>query len=338
MQFPYLCIIINMGLSSNYRGDGLEKRILGRTGIKVTELCFGALPMGPLQKNLECEKSAEVVAYALRSGINFVDTAQMYKTYEPIRMAIEKTGIRPIIASKSNKKNYDEMRQAVNEALENLRVDYIDIFHLHAAREGEDAFEIFKESLRCLVDMKSQGKIRAIGISTHSVKVTKKSAFVDEIDIVFPIINMTGMGITDGTKEEMLDAIKIASDAGKGIYLMKALAGGNLINHYYEAMNFARSVEDYASVAVGMVNKNEVDFNIGYFRGENFKDIPDEVKEIKKLVVLKNLCKACGACMSACPNSAISFDENKKADVKYEKCLTCGYCTSGCPEFALRVV
>jgi uncharacterized protein len=316
----------------------MKKRVLGRTGIEVTELCFGALPMGPLQKNLEWEKSAEVVAYALRNGVNFIDTAQGYKTYEPIRMAMEWTGVRPIIATKSNKKTYDEMEAAVNEALEKLGVDYIDIFHLHAAREGGDAFEIFKDSLRCLIEMKSRGKIKAVGISTHSIEVTKKAASVDEIDIVFPIINMVGMGIIDGTKEQMLNAIKIAYDAGKGIYLMKSLAGGNLINQYNEAMNFVRNIEGYAAIAVGMVNLKEAEFNLRYFNGEGFKEIPQEMKELKKLLIHKPQCKSCGACILACPNSAISFDKDKKAEIKYEKCLTCGYCTSGCPQFALRIV
>lgn len=316
----------------------MEKRVLGRTGIEVTELCFGALPMGPLQKNLSVEACADIVERALRLGITFVDTAQAYSTYEPIKIAMDRTGIRPVIASKTNKKTYAEVENAVNEALEKLGVDYIDIFHIHAAREGGDAFEIYKESLRCLTDMKAKGKIKAVGISTHSTAVTRKAAAVEEIDVVFPIINKAGIGIIDGTKEDMAECIKIAADAGKGIYFMKALSGGGLINEYDEAMKFVRSIGSYASIAVGMVSTDEVDFNVRYFNGEDIKTIPQTVKQYKKVIVFKSACKSCGKCIKTCPNRAISFDENNKADVDTSKCLTCGYCTPVCPQFAIRVV
>lgn len=59
----------------------MKKIVLGRSGIEVTELCFGTLPLGPLQKNESVEEAADIIAYALKSGINFIDTAQIYKTY-----------------------------------------------------------------------------------------------------------------------------------------------------------------------------------------------------------------------------------------------------------------
>lgn len=316
----------------------MKKYILGKTGIEVTELCFGALPMGPLQKNLAISKCADVVELALRMGVNFVDTAEMYRTYEPIKTAMDRTGIRPVIASKSNHKTYEGMEHAVHEALEKLGVDYIDIFHLHAAREGENAFELFHDALECLKDMKSKGVVKAIGISTHSVAVTNKAAQNDAIDVVFPIINMTGRGIIDGSKEEMTEAIKKASNAGKGVYLMKVLAGGNLIGDFDSAMKFARDVEGYSSIAVGMVNTEEVEFNVRYFNGEELKSIPETIKSLKKPQVFQALCKSCGACISACPNSAISLDTGNKAFVDEGKCLTCGYCTPVCPQFAIRII
>lgn len=259
----------------------MRKNVLGKTNIEVTELCFGALPMGPLQKDMDANESAKVVETALKSGINFIDTAEMYRTYDPIRIAMEKTGIRPVIASKSNKKTYEGMENAVNEALDMLSIDYIDIFHLHAAREGENAFELFNDALQCLSDMKARGKVKAIGISTHSTVVTRKAAAIDKIDIVFPIINKIGRGIIDGTKEDMIDAIQNAAIAGKGIYFMKALAGGSLISEYDAAMTFVRNIGSYSSIAIGMVSPEEVEFNIRYFNGEKLVSIPDTVKEQK---------------------------------------------------------
>lgn len=316
----------------------MQKRILGRTGIEVTELCFGALPIGPLQKNLDIEKAAQVVEAGLKKGINFIDTAELYRTYEPIRIAMERTGIRPVIASKSTKTTYEGMQGAVNEALEKLGVDYIDIFHLHAAREGENAFEMFSDALRCLKDMKAAGKILAIGISTHSTAVTRLATDNDTIDVIFPIINKVGRGLIDGTIEEMIEAIGRASKAGKGVYLMKALAGGALINDFKDAMDFVRKIEGYASIAVGMVTPQEVDFNVSYFNGEQLESTIQLTSSAKKIFISKGLCRSCGACIKVCPNKALNFDQDKKLFVDEGKCLTCGYCTPVCPEFAIRIV
>lgn len=316
----------------------MNKRTLGKTGIEVTELCFGALPMGPLQKNLSEEQSAAIIELALKKGINFVDTAEMYRTYEPIAMAIKKTGIRPVIASKSNKKTYEGMEAAVNDALKALDVDYIDIFHLHAAREGANAFEVFEGALNCLVHMKEQGKIKAVGISTHNVKVANLAAEHPLIDIVFPIINMNGLGILEGTKEEMVQAIKKIHSAGKGVYLMKVLAGGGLIGKYQEAMEYAKSIGAYDSIAIGMTSIAEVEFNTAYFEGQLAGELPSSAVDLKKALVFRALCKSCGRCLPACPNNAISFDEENKALIDKSTCITCGYCTPVCPEFAIRVV
>ncbi len=315
----------------------MEKRILGNTGLEVTELCFGALPMGPLQKDLTVEQSAKIIERALLKGVNFIDTAEMYKTYEPIAMAMKNTGVRPIIASKSNKKTYEGMEAAVNEALSMLNIDYIDIFHLHAAREGVNVFELFADALNCLIDMKKQGKVKHIGISTHSAAVAHIAADHPSIDVVFPIINMQGLGILDGTKEEMITGIKKLHAAGKGVYLMKVLAGGGLIGNYHEAMQYARDIKDYSSIAVGMTSLAEVDYNVAYFSGQEVGALPADNVNEKKAIVSLNLCKGCGKCIPACPNKAIAF-KDKKANIDKNICLTCGYCTPVCPEFAIRVV
>lgn len=315
----------------------MKKRILGQTGIEVTELCFGALPMGPLQKSMEIDQCADIVEHALKSGINFVDTAQAYRTYEPIKLAMDRTGIRPVLASKSHQKTYDGMKNAVEEALDSLGIDKIDIFHLHAAREGENAFELFADSLQCLIDMKKQGKIRAVGISTHNVKVASMAAEVAEIDVVFPIINISGRGIMGGTKEEMAAAIHKVIQAKKGVYLMKALGGGSLLNEYDAAMKYARSITESAAIAVGMVSIAEVNFNVDYFN-ERLTNPSLSLAASQKRIKILGACKGCGKCMSVCPAGALSYNSEHKAQVDSAKCLTCGYCTPVCPEFAIRFI
>ena len=67
----------------------LKRVKLGRSGIDVTELCFGTLVLGRLQADLEPEEGAQSVRRALELGVNFIDTAKGYKTYEHTRLGIE---------------------------------------------------------------------------------------------------------------------------------------------------------------------------------------------------------------------------------------------------------
>jgi ferredoxin len=227
----------------------------------------------------------------------------------------------------------------MSEALQKLKRDFIDIFHLHAAREGEP-FVKRAQALKRLVRYKEEGTIGAIGISTHFVKVTREAARLPEIDIVFPIINKTGMGIIDGTAEEMAEAIEEAHKAGKGVYIMKAFAGGNLLEDRIGALDYVSSLAGIDSFMIGALRPQEVDYNARYFLGQ---EIPDELASAtagvtKRLVRIRN-CKGCGTCVEVCPTGALKITEEEgMVTIDHSKCILCGYCAPVCPQFALRVV
>ena len=314
---------------------------LGKTGIPVSELCFGALPMGPLQKKIDPEAGAEIILKALNGGVTFIDTAQLYQTYEPIRRALKQTGSRPIIASKSMAPDAQGMQAAIEEALREMELDYIDIFHLHAARvpEGEDVFKTRAGAWQVLLDYKKKGIIKAVGISTHSVPAVNLAALRDDVDIVFPIINQTGTGILHGSTEEMIAAINRCREHHQGIYLMKALGGGCLVNDYHSALNFVRE-RFPLPIAMGMVSLKEVEYNLDYFNTspEAAGKLPAPVAESKCFQVVEFLCKDCGECIEACPNLAISKPApDLKPEINPDLCLRCGYCVGFCPQFAIRM-
>jgi aryl-alcohol dehydrogenase-like predicted oxidoreductase/ferredoxin len=348
----FCCIKVNWVIYSNseiiqktslfnfYRKDlqNMKKYSLGKTGITVTEMCFGTLPIGPLQANISVEKGARLIRTALEKGINFIDTAEAYKTYPHIRKALEGYNDEVIIATKSSAKTYKKMEQSIKDALESLGRSYIDIFLLHAARVTPSVFEERVGALKCLQDYKAKGVIRAIGISTHAVGIVRRAAEVKEIDIIFPIINKLGMGIIGGSVDDMVEAISKAHKVGKSLYAMKALAGGHLIDQLEESFNFVRNIKGISSVAVGMVNQEELELNLKIFNDE---EIPQElltqkVKPNKRLFIL-SLCKGCGTCVKVCPNYALSL-ENGKAVVDHKLCILCGYCNPVCPEFAIRLI
>ncbi|GAH30140.1 unnamed protein product, partial [marine sediment metagenome] len=224
------------------------------------------------------------------------------------------------------------------DALESLNRTYIDIFLLHAARVTPSVFEERAGALQCLKDYKAKGVIRAIGISTHAVGIVRRAAEIKEIDIIFPIINKLGIGIVGGSIEDMIKAISDAHKAGKGLYAMKALGGGHLIDQLEEAFNFVRKIQGISSIAVGMVNQEELELNIKIFNNEK---IPQELFTQKirpnKRLFISSFCKGCGACVKICPNNALSL-ENGKAVVDHKLCILCGYCNPVCPEFAIRLI
>jgi len=315
----------------------MKKNLLGSTGLAVSELCLGVLPLGPLQANISVQESAAIIRRALEEGVNFLDTAEMYQTYPHIAEAIKDFDGEVIIATKSAATTYEAMEKSVNKALEDLGRSYIDIFLLHAARGGKTLFQEREGAFNCLKEYKAKGIIKHIGISTHSVEAVYAAIEQEEVDIIFPIINMTGMGIIDGSLQDMLAAILKAHQAGKGLYAMKVLAGGNLIHKLEEAIAYVRGMNGIASLAIGMINMGELEVNLRIFRNET---IPDELKNLskssKKLFITK-FCIGCGTCIKTCPNFALSLKDNKVI-VDHEKCLLCGYCNPVCPEFALRLL
>ena len=316
----------------------MQYNILGNTGIKVSELCFGVLPMGPLQANIPIEEGAEVLAEAMRSGVTYFDTAEMYRTYPYLKKAIDDTGKKYdiVIGSKSTAESYGDMQKAVEDALRSLERDYIDIFLLHAARVQGDPREVRAGAWECLQDMKSKGYIRACGVSSHVVPTVSMLA-EGGTDILFPIYNNGGLGLIQGTAEEMRSAVEKAAGNGIGCLSMKLLGGGNLLHDYLNAIAFGREVKAFASHAIGMVAMNELQLNLRVFNDEQIdrREVRD-LKSEKQMMFFRALCKRCGHCATRCPNFAIKM-QNGQPEFDRSKCLLCGYCADACPEFAIRV-
>lgn len=315
----------------------MEKRILGRTGLEVSPIGFGVLTMGKTQLNLSLDEGASVLRYALEHGINFIDTAQYYDTYHFIKKALSGTNFDPVICTKCLSPSYSQMSEAIEEARMSTGKDIIDIFLLHEVRNDGD-FELRRGAWECLLEAKAKGIVKAVGISTHHVDVAQQAAEIQELDVLFPLINFKSLGIRKGfgtgTKEEMAAAIEKNADNGKGVFSMKVFGGGNLTGSYIEALDYVSSLKGITSMMVGFGHKHEVDRIIEYIDGTLDKSyVPDISK--KKIRIDTGDCEGCGACIEKCPNKAISFNLSGIAEVNHDLCLTCGYCAPVCPVRAI---
>ena len=328
----------------------LEKVRLGNTDILVSRAGFGVLPMGPSQLALPVEEGAQILRYALDRGINFIDTAQYYRTYPYIREALrlvqkerddlgsDMPNVKApgsddvVICSKCLYEDYDSMMEAIHEACVELDRPYIDIFLMHEVRSGQLAQRA--GAWQALKDAKAQGLVRAIGLSTHHVDVTRAAADMEDLDVVFPLINYAGLGIRKGdsfaTREEMMEAIEACHGASKGVFSMKAFGGGSLTAHYQEALDYVFAQSSIDSVMIGFGKISDVDDLLSYLDGTMDPAYNPDISK-KKVYINQEDCEGCGSCKAACPAGAIFYNHNGLAEVDHDKCLTCGYCSPVCP-------
>ena len=130
-------------------------------------------------------------------------------------------------------KTYAYTRQMAVDAVEQARTgldrDVIDIFKLHE-QESIHTLNGHKEALDYLYECKEKGIIRAVGASMHNVSAVY-GAIEKKLDVIHPILNINGLGINDGARIEMENALKDAKAKGIGIFSMKPLGGSNLYKY-----------------------------------------------------------------------------------------------------------
>lgn len=314
------------------------KRVkLGNTDIEVSRICFGSLTMTPFQANLATKDGAYLIEYAYDKGINFIDTAEIYENYNYINLALK--GIKREnfhIATKTYAYTKEMAKESLELALKQLNTDYIDIFLLHE-QESVHTVRGHFEAIEYFLRAKEEGKIRAIGISTHRIEGAMAARDVKEIEILHPIVNKQGLGIQDGTIEDMLKVLKEVHEKGKGIYGMKPLGGGHLISDVESAFNFVKNIPYIDSMAIGMQSRDEIDANVSLMEtGKITEEIKSKITNKKRKLIVADYCIGCGACVKRCKQNAIQIVNG--VATPNEKCVLCGYCAKVCPEFCIKVI
>jgi aryl-alcohol dehydrogenase-like predicted oxidoreductase len=319
----------------------LEKVPLGRTGLTVGRLVYGTLPGGPLQKDLPPAGLGALIARAVRGGVTLIDTANGYRNYAHVRAGLEAlpaAEARAVsIATKSPSADPVEFRGQLERALSELDRPRVEILYVHGGR-GEFTLEKFGRVVEELGRLKAEGKVLHGGVSNHRVSAFREALRAPELEVLHPLMNCDGLGLTDGSLEEMLEVTARLREGGRGLVLMKALAGGLLIPRRSEALRWARNESGCHAVAVGMVSAAEVDYNLALFSGEEVgADLQAAAVMREKRVKVIGACIRCGKCVETCPQGAMRLGE-ERAEPDAAKCILCGYCVPECPKFAIRVI
>jgi aryl-alcohol dehydrogenase-like predicted oxidoreductase len=231
---------IGAALLSDRRMKTVEYRNLGRTGVKVSPLCLGTMMFGG--KTGEAD-SMDIIDKALDSGINFVDTANVYsrgRSEEVVGKALKRNGKRAdiVLATKARQRMDDDdpnaeglsRRHIIAEceiSLKRLQTDYIDLYQLHRPMSSIP----IDETLRALDDLIKSGKVRYIGTSNFAAWQMMESLWVaKELGLNRFVTTQPPYNLMDRRPEREL--VPMCITYGIGIITWAPLAGGFLTGKY----------------------------------------------------------------------------------------------------------
>jgi len=238
----------------------MQKVSFGKTGLYVSRLSVGT------DTKISADYGGKLLKRAYQLGVNFWDTDSGYGTHPAVREGLRGLNRSEIVvASKTYAKTYKDAQRDLHLSLEELEKDYIDIFHLHAVDTMDD-FHKRRDVVLMLQEAKEKGLIRAAGVSTHTVEVTKALATVPQIDAVLTVISKTGAKIRRGGRiADMLVAAQTLFDNGKGVYAMKPLDRDKRTGAVESYLSYIFNLPYVHSACVGMKTIEELEMNVRIF-------------------------------------------------------------------------
>ena len=317
----------------------MEYRILGKTGLKISRLGFGGIPI----QRIDAEGTKVLMHQLKDAGVNFIDTARGYTVSEDyLGYALE--GIREdfVIATKSMSRTKEAMAADIDISLKNLRTDHIDLYQVHNATP-EQLQQVVAPggALEALQEAKAAGKIGHIGLTAHSLDTFKMALDMDWVEtFMFPY------NIVETQAEKL---IAEAAKKNIGFIDMKPLAGG-AIEDATLALRYICANPNVTVVIPGMAEPKELQQNIAAVSDTS----PITAEEKAKFLEVRSqlgtqFCRRCNYCQPCSAGINISgaflFDgylsrygladwaKSRYATMekKASDCIGCGACEDRCP-------
>ncbi len=270
----------------------MKYKRLGNTGLKVSELCLGAMTFGSSFYNIgevDLDLAKEMVETSWEAGVNFFDTADVYSRGESeqiLGQAIRDVGIdrrKAVIATKVRGPMSDEaaegtgdvnnvglsrkhIMESVDASLERLGTDYIDLYQIH----GVDDQTPIEETLSALNDLVRKGKVHYIGCSNLTVRQLAKSLEISKAKGWAAFSSLQAYYSVAGRDLEY-ELLPLCREEGLGVLPWSPLAGGFLTGKY-------RRDEDEPEGS----RRTEFDFPpIDKEKGYDAVEVMDEIAEKK---------------------------------------------------------
>ena len=325
----------------------MEYRILGKTGLKISRLGFGGIPI----QKIDAEGTKKLIGELVREGVNYIDTARGYTVSEEyLGYALEGVRDKFVLATKSMARTKDAMAKDIDISLNNLRTNYIDLYQVHNPN-AKDLESVMAPggALEALFEAKAAGKIGHIGITLHSVELFAQAVELPWVEtIMFPY------NIVETQGEEL---IAKCAEKNIGFICMKPLAGG-AIEDATLALRFIVSNPDVTVVIPGMADLAEIAQNVSAASDTS----PLSAEEEEKIAKIKddlgtNFCRRCNYCAPCSVGINIPgvflfegyysrYDLKDWAMSRYSTlpktasdCIECGACEERCPyDLPIRVM
>jgi aryl-alcohol dehydrogenase-like predicted oxidoreductase len=230
----------------------MRYRLLGQTGLYVSELCLGTMTYGGNSGiwetigSLQQDAVNEQVRFAVEAGINFIDTANVYATGKSESLlgeSLTMLGLKRdqlIVATKATGSMDDSpngrgqsrhhLFNQVDASLKRLQLDYIDLYQLH----GFDPLTPFEESLSALNDLVRSGRVRYIGLCNMAAWQVMKSLSVSERLNLAKFVSVQAYYTVAGRDLER-ELVPLIQDQKLGLMVWSPLAGGLLSGKFSSA-------------------------------------------------------------------------------------------------------
>ena len=317
----------------------MEYRILGKTGLKISRMGFGGIPI----QRIDAQGTKALMQQLAEAGVNYIDTARGYTVSEQfLGEALEGIRDKFVLATKSMSRTKEAMAADIETSLGNLRTDHIELYQVHNPNM-EQLEQVIAEggALEALLEAKAAGKIGHIGLTAHSLEVFEKALTLDWVEtIMFPY------NIVETQGEALIAA---CSEKNIGFIDMKPLAGG-AIEDATLAMRFVVANPNVTVVIPGMADPAEIEQNLAAVNNE--APLSEEEKagiEQVRAQLGTQFCRRCNYCAPctvgiAIPNVFLMqgyLERYGLADwaqgrydampVKASACIQCGACEPRCP-------
>lgn len=317
----------------------MEYRLLGKTGLKISRLGFGGIPI----QRVDAEATSKLMDKLISMGVNYIDTARGYTVSEEfIGKAISGRRDKFVLATKSMARTKEAMEKDIETSLKNLGTEYIDLYQVHNASVSDlDTVMAPGGALEALYEARSAGKIGHIGVTMHSIEAFEKAIGLEWAEtIMFPynLVETHGEGLIEKCREKNI-----------GFIAMKPLAGGALEDASL-AIRFILNNDAVSVVIPGMYAEKEIDQNV--HASEDVSPLKDEEnREIDRIrTELGNeFCRRCNYCQPCTVGINISgvflfegylkrYGLGEWAKGRYaalpkkaKDCIGCGVCETRCP-------